>query len=111
MKRPKKHHYVTRAYLDGFLEPGQEKLYCWGRQREGRFQARTDELAFIRNYYSVRKPDGGWDDRAEIAIANDVEAPGLKVLQKLAVGKTNLNSDERFDLSLLLAVQEFGVPH
>jgi hypothetical protein len=111
MPRPKRHHYVTKSYLDGFLEPGQDQLYCWGRRKEGRFQACPDELAFIKNYYSFRGPDGEWNDTAEIAVANDVEAPGLKVLQKLAAGKTRLNWDERFDLSLLLAVQEFRVPH
>ena len=108
--RPKRHHYVTRAYLEGFLEPSHTQLYCWRRHRTEPFRSRPDEIAFERNYYSFRNPDGTWNDRAETFFAERIEAPGLPVLRRLASGNTRLNWDERNTLSLLLALQEFRVP-
>jgi hypothetical protein len=31
MARPKQQHYVTKAYLDGFLTPGSNQLVCYAR--------------------------------------------------------------------------------
>ena len=69
MPRSKRHRTFTKAYLDGFLERPQEQLFCWGRNRAEPFQARPDKLAFERNYHSVKREDGSWDDFIEQFIA------------------------------------------
>lgn len=109
MPRPKQHHYVTKAYLEGFLAPLEQHLVCYGRGK-GPFRTSPQEAASQRNYYAVRKADGTWDDSLEELIGNTVENPGLPVIQKLASGHTRLCWDERDRLALLLALQEMRTP-
>jgi hypothetical protein len=110
MPRPKKHHYVTKAYLDGFLESGQEQLFCRMRRKDMGFRAKPDEIAFQKNYYSFKRKDGTWNDAAENFFANKIETPGLAVLKKLVAGNTRLKWDERNSLAMLLSIQEHRVP-
>jgi hypothetical protein len=109
--RPKQQHFVTRAYLEAFLEPGQELLFCYGRRRPVAFQARPAGLARVSSYYSVRRPDGTWDDSLEHEIERTVESPGLEVVRTLSASKVELDWAQRDALSLLMAVQRLRVPH
>lgn len=109
MGRPKQQHYVTRAYLEGFLRPPQRHLQCYGRNR-GPFARLPEDLASQRNYYALKKSDGSWDDSVERLLGEAVESPGLPVLQKLASGRTRLNRLERQRLALLMAFQETRTP-
>ena len=109
MARPKQHHFVTRAYLEGFLNPAEEHLVCYGRRR-GPFRKSPTELASRRNYYALRKEDGTWDDSVEMLIEQTVESPGLPVVKKLASGKHRLTRQERDSLALLISFQELRTP-
>jgi hypothetical protein len=109
--RPKQHHYVTKAYLDGFLEPGCGQLVCYGRHRQTPFLRTPQDLAIRRNYHSFKRADGTWDDSLEQHIQRYVEDPGLAVLRVLVNGKTRLSWEQRDQLSLLVAAQRFRVPH
>lgn len=101
---------MTKAYLDGFLEPQDEQLFCWGRNRTKPFRACPDELAFERNYHSVKREDGTWDDFVEQFIANEIESPGLPVLRRLSNGSTRITWEERSASALLLALQQLRIP-
>jgi len=107
--RPKQQHYVTKAYLDGFLAPGASQLFCYARNGK-MFPRRTQDIATGRNFYAFKNEKGEWDDSLEEIIGRTVEAPGLPVLQKLAKGNTRLNWDERTALALLVALQEVRTP-
>ena len=107
--RPKQQHYVTKAYLDGFLAPGASQLFCYTRNGK-MFPRRTQDIATGRNFYAFKNEKGEWDDSLEEIISRTVEAPGLPVLQKLAKGNTRLNWDERTALALLVALQEVRTP-
>jgi len=107
--RPKQQHYVTKAYLDGFLAPGASQLFCYTRNGK-MFSRRTQDIATGRNFYAFKNEKGEWDDSLEEIIGRTVEAPGLPVLQKLAKGNTRLNWDERTALALLVALQEVRTP-
>src|ERR1700691_5229537 len=109
--RPKQHHYVTKAYLDGFLEAGRAPLICYGRHRQDPFFRTTQDLATRRNYHSFKRADGTWDDSLELKLQKEVEDPGLRVLRLLDAGKTRLNWRQRDQMSLLVAAQRFRVPH
>jgi hypothetical protein len=109
--RPKQQHYVTRAYLEGFLAPGHEHLFCYGRHRPSSFQSRPSELARERSYYSFREPGGTWNDSLEREIEQRVETPGIDVVRTLASGSTRLDWPQRDALAMLMAVQRFRVPH
>lgn len=105
MARPKQQHYVTKAYLDGFLAPHANQLVCYARNGKT-FPRRTQDIGKERNFYAFKNENGEWDDSLEEMIERTVEAPGLPVLKKLAKGKTRLNWSERTALALLVAIQE-----
>ena len=107
--RPKQQHYVTKAYLDGFLAPGANQLVCYARNGK-MFPRRTQDIAKERNFYAFKNEKGDWDDSLEKIIDHTVEAPGLPVLQKLAKGNTRLDRNERTALALLVAFQEVRTP-
>jgi len=107
--RPKQQHYVTKAYLDGFLAPGANQLVCYARNGK-MFPRRTQDIAKERNFYAFENEKGEWDDSLEKIIERTVESPGLPVLHKLAKGNTRLNWDERTALALLVAFQEVRTP-
>jgi hypothetical protein len=100
MARPKKHHYITKAYLDGFLEPGETQLFCRMRHKEAGWRAAPDEIAFQKNYYSFKRKDGTWNDGAERFFADKIETPGLAILKKLVNGDTRLKWDERTQFAM-----------
>ncbi|MFZ1084360.1 MAG: DUF4238 domain-containing protein [Terracidiphilus sp.] len=107
--RPKQQHYVTRAYLDGFLTPGANQLVCYARNGK-KFSRRTQDIAKERNFYAFKNEKGEWDDSLEEIIGRTVETPGLPVLQKLANGKTRLKWEDRTALAMLVAFQEVRTP-
>ncbi len=107
--RPKQQHYVTRAYLDGFLSPGANQLVCYARNGK-MFSRRTQDIAKERNFYAFKNEKGEWNDSLEEIIGRTVETPGLPVIKKLAKGNTRLNWDERTALALLVAFQEVRTP-
>jgi hypothetical protein len=106
--RSKRHHYVTRAYLEGFLDPNQYQLWCWLRKKDKPFRALPEKIACEKDYYSFRNPNNTWNDTAERFFADQIENPGLPVLKRLAAGKTMLTWPQRRAFSLLLALQELG---
>lgn len=109
MPNPKQHHYVAKAYLDGFLPPNATQLVCYGR-RGISFRKSPDELGKRRKYYSIRNDDGSWDDTQEELIERTIEKPGLPVIKKLSSGNTRLTWEERRALSLYIAFQEYRTP-
>jgi hypothetical protein len=110
MARPKQQHYVTKAYLEGFLGVSDEHLVCYGRGNRGPFRKAPRELASQRDYYALRKKDGTWDDSIENLLGETVESPGLPLIRKLAAGKTRLSGDERQKIAVFIAVQEMRTP-
>jgi hypothetical protein len=108
--RPKQHHFVTRAYLEGFLKSQTQHLVCYGRNNRGPFRRSPSDLACRRNYYALKKEDGTWDDSIEKLIDSTVESPGLPVIQKLALGRTRITWQDRDSLALFIAFQELRTP-
>ncbi|MGC2108608.1 MAG: DUF4238 domain-containing protein, partial [Candidatus Korobacteraceae bacterium] len=108
---PRRHHYVTKAYLDGFLETGEACLYCYGRKRAQPFLAAPVNLANIRDYHSFKRADGSLDSSLETVIEREFESPGIPILRRLATGKTSLRFSQRFALASLIALQNVRVPY
>lgn len=111
MARPRQHHYVTRAYLEGFLEPPSNQIFCYGRRRHRVFWSRPEDLAKQRDYYSFKRPDGSWDDMLEHLLDEKIESPGISVLRKLVGGDTRLSWADRQHLSMFIATQRMRVPY
>jgi hypothetical protein len=107
---PRHHHFVTKAYLEGFLEPPAAHLLCYGRKRSAPFRSAPEKLANIRDFHSFRRPDGTIDASLEAYIGREIETPGIPVLRKLAAGRTAIDHIQRLKLAKLVALQSVRVP-
>lgn len=108
---PRRHHYVTKAYLDGFLEPDGKQLFCYMRRKFEPFATTPMKLANIRDFHSFKRPDGSIDTSLETQIEREVETPGIPLLRKLASGKVNLDYRQRSLVARLVALQNVRVPY
>jgi hypothetical protein len=107
---PRRHHFVTKAYLDGFLLPGEKHLCCYGRKKFAPFLTAPENLANRHDYYSFKRSDGTIDYSLETQIGTEIESPGIPVIPKLAAGKVNFSHTERTTLAKLIALQSVRVP-
>jgi hypothetical protein len=108
---PRRHHYVTKAYLEGFLEPDERLLFCYGRKRSEPFRAGPENLANIRDYYSFRRKDGTLDSTLEEQIGQKIESPGLPIVRMLSRGAKELSRSQRLSVARLIALQNVRVPY
>ena len=77
---PRQHHFVTKAYLEGFLEPGEKHLVCYVRKKIGSFLSTPRDLANIRDFHSFRRPEGTIDSSLETRIEREIESPGIPLV-------------------------------
>jgi hypothetical protein len=110
MAKRTQHHYVTRAYLEGFSLPNGEPLYVYVRNRTPYFRGQPDKIARIHNYYTLQRGDGIFDNRLEEVLQAAVEDPGVDVIRRLNAGHYDIAEDDRGQLALFIAIQEYLVP-
>jgi hypothetical protein len=108
---PRRHHYVTKSYLDGFVEPNEGLLFCYGRKKSKAFRALPENLAHIRDYHSFKREDGTLDFTLETQIDQQIESPGIPLIRTLSEGKTNLGKTQRLCLAKFIALQNVRVPY
>lgn len=108
---PRRHHYVTKAYLEGFVEPEEIHLFCYGRKRSEPFPNTPQNLANIRDFHSFKRPDGAIDCSLETQIEREIESPGIPIIRKLTSGKVNLGHTQRLALARLIGLQSVCVPY
>ncbi|MGC2546811.1 MAG: DUF4238 domain-containing protein [Silvibacterium sp.] len=108
---PRRHHFVTKAYLEGFLEPGEKHLSCYMRRRSEPFLSMPVNLANIRDFHSFKRPDGSIDASLESLIEREIESPGIPLIRKLASGKVNLDYKQRSLVARLVGLQSVRVPY
>lgn len=108
---PRRHHYVTKAYLDGFVEPNEGLLFCYGRKKPKAFRALPENLAHIRDYHSFKRDDGTLDFTLETQIDQQIESPGIPIIRTLSEGQTNLDPAQRLGLARFIALQNVRVPY
>jgi Protein of unknown function (DUF4238) len=109
MKSARRHHYVQARYLEGFLLPPSERLWCYGRRRQSPFQKIPDDLAHQRDFY--RFPNASPEHNLERFLEDNVESPGLLGLRKLVETRIPLEVENRIHLARYIAFQEMRVPH
>jgi hypothetical protein len=80
--RPVRHHFVTRAYLGGFAD-GRGQLHIYERGKEKPFILTPEKAAWQRNYYTIKRADGTFDDTIECFLNDEVESPAIAVVRKL----------------------------
>lgn len=110
-KRNVQQHYVTASILGGFTPDGKRdsQLYVYERNTERVFRLPPDKAAKRRNYYSIPKQDGSFDDRVDTMLTK-LEEQALPGLKKLLVRNYELTIFERALIAYLIAFQEFRTP-
>jgi hypothetical protein len=110
MSEPKQHHFVTRAYLEGFAPEDTSPLFVYTRNKASFYRGHPSQIARIHNYYSQKRPDGIVDNKLESLLATEFEGPGMAVLKRLNAGHCDISATARGKLAFLMAIQEYRVP-
>lgn len=106
---PINQHYITRAYLEGFLNPRATNVWVF-RRNGNEFATSPKKVARIRHYFSRFKSDGTIDYSLEHYQTNQIETPGVEALRKLNTNRS-LSTQQRSALALLVALHTVRVPY
>ncbi len=109
MQNTRQQHYLQARYLDGFLAPPDDMLWCYGRRRPEPYRAIPDKVARQRDLYQI--PNAPLGENLESFLEKVVETPGLKALRQLIASKKPPDLRSRIDLAKYIAFQEMRVPH
>ena len=110
--QPKQHHYVQRAYLEGFVDPDYERRgqsYLWTYlPRKSPFRQRPDRIA-KRNYYYCFEQENrrSFDFEHMLQALEDVSLP---VLRKFRGRNFNIDAEERLTFAGYVALSYTRVP-
>jgi hypothetical protein len=85
-------------------------LFAHRRKGEKWFRQVPENIATRKNFYSILREDGKFDDRVEHMLAKGIEAPGLAALWRLKKGGIIPSWDTRESVATFLAVQYTRVP-
>ena len=108
MHDSRQHHYVQARYLDGFLQPGTDKLWAYGRGRTAAHKAIPNKLARQKDFY--RFPTAVPGHNLENFLETRIETPGLRALRSLLATGQPLLVEDRIALARYIAFQENRVP-
>lgn len=110
--KPKSHHYVHRAYLEGFVEPETSQnteprlwVYMPGKTP---FRQRTERVA-KRSYYYCLNEETNRDFKVEEALGK-LEDAALPILRNLRGGNFSMVPDDRLTFAGYIALSFTRVP-
>ncbi|WP_439531022.1 DUF4238 domain-containing protein [Marinobacter adhaerens] len=111
MSSPKRHHFVPRAYLDGFKDPESGFLHLYSK-RAGLWRRQKPEQVMIRNKYYCQSwaPDGVDENILEKSLGNELEPKGLNSLSRLVNCPTELTDDDTANIISYIEFQRIRVP-
>jgi Protein of unknown function (DUF4238) len=108
--RPEDQHYVPAGYLRSFCPDGERALHVRRRRGNEWFRKKPENIATRKNFYSVLKADGTFDDTIEHLLARGIETPGLAALWQLKEGMVIPSWYTRESIATFLAVQYVRIP-
>lgn len=105
------HHYVPRAYLEGFTAPpGTRQLYVYQKGSQEVVRTTPDRVGYEKRFYSFTRDDGTRDSSSvEIYLRDMIDGPGNAVLQKIRARQA-ITDEERTVFSEYLAAMLKRVP-
>lgn len=110
--QPKRHHYVPRFYLEGFVDPAYEvkgQSALWVYERGKRPRKSSPSKAAVERYFYAHEQDGDRSVAAEHAIQK-LEDEALPVLRHIRKGTLNITAQERAIFSGFMALMVTRVP-
>ena len=111
MTKPKRHHFVPKAYLENFKNPVDGFLYVYDKISESYRKQRPSQV-FVRNkYYQQSWVPAGIDENIfEKKLGSEFEPKGLNSLQKMIDQPTTLTDDDTENIINFIQLQRLRVP-
>lgn len=111
MSNPKRHHFVPKAYLKGFVDESSDFLHVYSK-REGKWRKQKPKEVMVRNkyYHQDWAPDGVDKNILEKRLGSTIEPLGLLSLNKLINTPEELNDDDSANIIMYLQFQRIRVP-
>lgn len=110
MSKKKKHHYVPKFYLSGFVDPNvSEFLWVYEKGSGKVFKSKPENVALQTHFYSFTTPDGEKDSETiedALAETESITAPVFEKLRSFEMP----NDEERLIFSSFLGLTLTRVP-
>ncbi|GFP43024.1 hypothetical protein HKBW3C_02156, partial [Candidatus Hakubella thermalkaliphila] len=111
MTKKKRHHYIPRFYLDGFVDPHNEP-YIWVYQKGNPniIKSTAENIAVEKHYYSFTTPEGSKDSATFENVLAEIEGQAAPIFQKIK-NHESLDEQERSLFAIFLAFIMTRVPN
>ena len=103
MKLSRRHHYLPQMYLRGFADDA-EQVWVFDRKENKFLHQGILNTAVKKDFYTVVGRDGKKTDAVEQMLANIVEAPMKRIIDRLDRKNLNWEGEDRAVLALFVAL-------
>jgi hypothetical protein len=103
MKLSRRHHYLPQMYLRGFADEA-EQVWVFDRKENKFLHQGILNTAVKKDFYTVVSQDGQKTDAVEQMLANIVEAPMKRIIERLDRKNLNWEGEDRAVLALFVAL-------
>lgn len=108
MAKKKRHHYIPRFYLDGFVDSYNDPyIWVYEKRNPNIIKATAENIAVRKHYYSFVTASG-YENSFEDIFAN-IESEVAPIFQKI-ICHENLDNEERSSFAYFLALIMIRVP-
>jgi hypothetical protein len=106
--KKKRHHYIPRFYLDGFVDPGNEPyIWVYEKGKPNIIKATAENVAVRKHYYSFIRAPG--DENSFEDIFAKIESEVAPIFKKI-INHEKLKNEERSSFAYFLALIMMRVP-
>ncbi|MBK9170034.1 MAG: DUF4238 domain-containing protein [Bryobacterales bacterium] len=103
MKLSRRHHYLPQMYLRGFADES-ERVWVFDRKEDKFLHQGILNTAVKKDFYTVVGPDGQKSDHVEQMLANMVEDPMRRIIERLDKQNLTWEGEDRAILALFVAL-------
>lgn len=102
-KLSRRHHYLPQMYLRGFADED-DLVWVFDRQKNSYMHQGVINTAVKKDFYSIVGSDGQKTDAVETLMANIVEGPMKRIIEKLDRKNLTWEGEDRAILALFVAL-------
>src|SRR6266850_1363280 len=110
MPRPKRHHFVPRSYLEGFVDPESGCLHAYDKVSGNYWTPKPKNVMVIKDYYKQQVPDGIDPDILEKKLGESLESEIKSSFSKLVNNPCTLTNEDTANILTYLELQHTHVP-